>query len=207
MKERVKKNSRIIVAGFFLLGICLIMVSADQLKAVASWQLCAAIAGIMAGGLIIVHGANSAFTSPFRSLHHSDPFKKDDRLADMLPQDRFLQPSVINLDALYELSKGSTGFIKEMIGIFIEQSSVDIRRIDAAIHEGDFETIHHLSHRMKGSITFIGLKDLSLPLRRMETYGGERRGMDDIRLEFAKVKAISQIAVKELQDVMIQLAA
>lgn len=207
MKEHVKKNSRIIIAGLFLLGISLVVASADQLRAVAGWQLWMAMAGIIAGCLILLNGANSLFTSPFRSLHNSNPLKKDDRSADTLPQDRFLQPSVINLDALYELSKGSNGFIKEMIGIFIEQSSVDIRRIDNAIREGDFETIHNLSHRLKGSVSFVGLKDLSVPLKRMETYGGERRGMDDIRLEFAKVKAINQIAVKELQEVMIQLAA
>lgn len=206
MKALVKKNSRLLAVGILLSGICLVLASAGNLNVILNWQLWMIMAGITTLCLILVSGASGHSKSPFKMMNE-DPFKTNDRQADTLPQNRSIQSNVTNLDALYELSKGSTGFIKEMIGIFIEQSSVDIRRIDNAIREGDFETIHNLSHRMKGTVSFIGLKSLTEPLKRMETCGIERRGMEDIRLEFAKVKAINQIAVKELQEVMTRLAA
>ncbi len=111
----------------------------------------------------------------------------------------------INLDELRELAKGDKIFMKEMIELFLEQNPLDIKEIGNAIKENDFDTIQAISHRMKTSVGFMGLRPLLKPLSTMETTAETKQGMETIVNAFNEVKTVSENAVTELKKTLTEI--
>lgn len=107
---------------------------------------------------------------------------------------------VVNLDELYALARGNKEFIREMIGIFLEQNGADLETLEKAISEKDYETIQATSHRMKTSVGFMGLKQLLSPLAEMEETAITRSGIETIGRSFGTVKSVSLLAVEEMKN-------
>lgn len=107
---------------------------------------------------------------------------------------------VTNFDYLNELAKGDTAFIAEMIAIFLEENPEEIKTLEAAIKENQFENIKSISHHMKSTIPFVGIDRLiGKNLLDIEKLAAEKTGLDIIKTLFENVKTVCEKAYTELK--------
>ena len=110
------------------------------------------------------------------------------------------QKKVTNLDYLTELSKGNKDFILEMIEIFLTENPEEIRILENAISEQNFEHIKAAAHKMKSTIPFVGLdKLIEKDLSEIEKLSLEKTDIQHIQLLFSNVKTICLKASVELR--------
>jgi len=108
---------------------------------------------------------------------------------------------VTNLDYLTELAKGDLNFIKEMIGIFLEENPNEIKTLEVAILEQDYTMIKSISHHMKSTIPFVGIDIIiGKELVDIEKLAAEATGIDVIKNLFENVKTVCGKAFNELNN-------
>ncbi|HKC67400.1 MAG TPA: Hpt domain-containing protein [Bacteroidia bacterium] len=110
-----------------------------------------------------------------------------------------LPQKVTNLDYLNEISKGDADFIKEMISIFLTETPDEIKQLQKAITETDFQKIRAISHHMKSTIPFVGL-DIIIgdELLQIEDLALDKQDIKTISNNFTKVQAVFKQAHQEL---------
>ncbi|HXU27678.1 MAG TPA: Hpt domain-containing protein [Bacteroidia bacterium] len=110
-----------------------------------------------------------------------------------------LHKKVIDLTYLNEISKGDANFIKEMIGIFLDETPEEINQLEKAITHADFEKIRAISHHMKSTVPFVGLDIIiGSELAQIENLALDKKEIEIIGTNFEKVKAVFQQAHEEL---------
>ena len=66
----------------------------------------------------------------------------------------------IDLTYLNELSNGSEEFVNKMIEIFIDQTPEALGNLDNYLQEKNWEALKATAHKMKSSISIMGIKQL-----------------------------------------------
>ena len=107
---------------------------------------------------------------------------------------------VTNLNYLTELAKGDVSFITEMIRIFLEENPEEVKTLEQAIQENNYENIKSISHHMKSTIPFVGI-DLLIgkDLVDIEKLATEKTGLEVIKTLFSNVKTVCEKAFNELK--------
>ncbi len=108
---------------------------------------------------------------------------------------------VTNLDYVKELSSGDPVFVNNMIELFLSENPKDIRQLEDAIIEADFERIKTVSHKIKSNISFAGLDSaISNELSEIEESALRKENLSQIEILFSRVKDICLKAIAELKD-------
>ncbi len=107
--------------------------------------------------------------------------------------------SVIDLAFLLKISCGRKEFFLSMIDIFIEQNTADLQTLNDAIGKSDFDTIRLLAHKIRTSVSFVGLENkLSGQLQEMEMLGEAKKDITRIVVLFFDVFSVCTKAEEEL---------
>ncbi|WP_292891774.1 Hpt domain-containing protein [Nonlabens sp.] len=101
-----------------------------------------------------------------------------------------------DLSQIIELSDNDPDFIKLMVGIFIQEMTVDLDRLELAVTEKDRENVQRYAHKIRPSLEMFGLSGYHNALV-LEKWA-KSAAMKDISADF---KHLSQ----ELQETLIQL--
>jgi HPt (histidine-containing phosphotransfer) domain-containing protein len=110
-----------------------------------------------------------------------------------------LPGKITNLDYLNELSKGDPAFINEMVTIFLTENPEEVRILEEAIKEKNYETIKSMSHHMKSTIPFVGIDVIiGKDLTDIEKLAEEKTGIEAIQTLFKNVKQTCEQAFEEL---------
>lgn len=75
-----------------------------------------------------------------------------------------------DLTYLEQLANGSNTFMAEMIQLFLQQTPEEIRRMKKSMAEKDWKTLGGVLHKIKPSITFVGLKDIEDVVKTAEDF-------------------------------------
>lgn len=109
---------------------------------------------------------------------------------------------IINLDYLIEVSKGDTKFINEMVKIFLTENPGELRCLENAIIENNFEDIKIGANKLRSTIPFFGLdKIIEKEVIEVETLATNKMDIEKIKTLFSKIKKTSEMACIELQAV------
>ncbi|HRG51312.1 MAG TPA: PAS domain S-box protein [Bacteroidia bacterium] len=111
---------------------------------------------------------------------------------------------VINLEYLTNIMSGKKELIRETIEIFIKQANEDLPIINEAIAKDDYLTVKRFAHRMKSTITMMGINSLSPVLEEMEILGTEKNNMKRIKelnekLNSTYFQALEEIKIEKLK--------
>ena len=105
-----------------------------------------------------------------------------------------------DLTYLREIANGSDVFIAQMLNLFIEQVPHSLMRIDTAMRNRDWPTLRAAVHKIKPSISFIGLHEIKDIVPKLEEYAAERSNLEDIPAMVATVKTVCNDAIPELKE-------
>ena len=111
---------------------------------------------------------------------------------------------VTNLDYLTDIMSGKKDLIRETIEIFVKQAAEDLPIINEAISKSDYLTVKRFAHRMKSTITMMGINSLTPVLDEMETLGKEQNNMERIKelnkkLNITYTQALEEIKIEKLK--------
>ncbi len=155
-------------------------------------------------------GMNDYISKPFKA---ADLYQKiNDQMSTVpaaneasAPSDKMLSTHAIDLTDLREMSDNSAEFIQEMLELFVSEMTVNLQQLATTIEANDDETTEYLSHKLKSSITMIGMdiKLLDL-LSEMEHLAKTKSGNQKTALSvlFLKFETASRLAIAEAVAVL-----
>ncbi len=109
-------------------------------------------------------GMNDYLSKPFKPTDLKEMLQKHLNIPHKIP-DKFKNGSaglrqtghVTNLGYLQEISDNDKSFMLEMIQSFIDQTPVDLQRMKNKVLEKDWENVAYVAHKIKPSISFMGI--------------------------------------------------
>jgi HPt (histidine-containing phosphotransfer) domain-containing protein len=109
---------------------------------------------------------------------------------------------IINLDYLTKIANGNVKFVNEMVKIFLTENPDEIKALEKAIVQNNFEGIKIAANKLRSTIPFFGLdKVIEKDVIEIEALATNKLSLDEIKTLFSKVKRISEMACIELQSV------
>ena len=107
---------------------------------------------------------------------------------------------IIDLTYLKQISNGDTGFIKEMIGIYLKETPIAIINLEKHLKNKDWKMLREVIHKMKPSFSFFGLKDMHGLLDSMEEYSEKEIHLNLLPDMIDKVKLVCTQTIMELEN-------
>lgn len=105
-----------------------------------------------------------------------------------------------DLTYLKELSNGSNEFVKEMLSIFIKEMPEAISKIETHLQKKEWQLLRGVLHKIKPSITFVGLKEIEEVVKDAEEYAGSQTNLDKLPEMIMKIKTTCTEGIHELQE-------
>jgi HPt (histidine-containing phosphotransfer) domain-containing protein len=111
---------------------------------------------------------------------------------------------VCNLSYLFELAKGDTEFVKEMIEVFLTENPQEMQKLEKNIADQNFAGIKQQTHKLRSSIPYMGLDAVvGEKVIEMEDLAGKSLNIEQIKDNFVKVKNTFDRAYEELRSITI----
>jgi PAS domain S-box-containing protein len=105
-----------------------------------------------------------------------------------------------NLDFLREISDGNEAFFKEFIQLFLNSAPQSITDMQKHYDESNWELLRQVSHKIKPSFNYIGLKELNLAAAKIEECAKRQEGLSDVPALIDKIRTICASAFQELES-------
>jgi PAS domain S-box-containing protein len=107
---------------------------------------------------------------------------------------------VINLNFLIDSMGGKKEVIRETIDIFLSQVPEDIAILNEAVNTGDYQRIKNYAHKMKSTVSLIGMHDLEPVLVEMENLGAVKKDIDRIKELNKTLNDLCKQGIEEMQQ-------
>lgn len=106
----------------------------------------------------------------------------------------------IDLRYISSLADGDVSFMMEMIRLFLEQSHLEIEKMDQAISTVNWVDVRLTAHKMRSSVNHVGAKSMLPFLEAIEKSALNLENIELIGFQFDEVKKICRLAVSELEN-------
>jgi HPt (histidine-containing phosphotransfer) domain-containing protein len=107
---------------------------------------------------------------------------------------------IVNIEYLKQLSRGNNQFVEDMIRIFLTENPEEIKLLEKAILEKNYEVIKATTHKLKATLPYLGLeKVVEHEVAEAESLAASRGDIDRIGTLFQKIKEICERACNELR--------
>jgi HPt (histidine-containing phosphotransfer) domain-containing protein len=114
---------------------------------------------------------------------------------------------IIDLSYLKEVASDSTEFMIEMIDIFLAQTPGYVNQLAEAIDQKDWTKMADLSHKVKPTLSFMGVESAKNTLQEIETKSRNHEDYEGIVVEFNKLKEVFKVIFLKLEDKKKELIA
>jgi len=108
---------------------------------------------------------------------------------------------LVDLSFLVKQTRNNSALIEEMVTHFRRQFAQEIEQLKIAVGKGDYHTIYKTAHHVRNAIGLFGLTPLiGEDLLVIEKCAHEQSNMDDIKKSFAKIEAVTNQVIEELNE-------
>lgn len=114
---------------------------------------------------------------------------------------------VIDLSYLREVASDSTEFMIEMIDIFLAQTPGYINQLTAAIDQKEWARMAELSHKIKPTMSFMGVESARKTLSEIELKSRNQVEYEWIVEEYNKLQGVFKIMLVKLEEKKKELLA
>ncbi len=104
-----------------------------------------------------------------------------------------------NLSYLKDLSRGDNNFILEMISVFLTQTPEAINSLKTHLNNKDWKGVRGVAHKMKPSMTFMGMNELESVIASIEDYAAKETSLELIPGLVQTLENVCNEALKELE--------
>lgn len=106
----------------------------------------------------------------------------------------------IDLDYLKDFARGDKAFILDMITVFLIQTPELLETMRIALANRNWESLRGAAHKMKPSMTFMGIKELENIVALIEEYSATETSLELLPELISKVKLVCDAAILELEN-------
>lgn len=150
-------------------------------------------------------GMNDYLSKPFQP---EDLYKVLSKFATEKPLRHTQNPPIaekmIDLTYLTNVCDGDKVFMRDMIETFISNTPAAINEMQKLINKTAWPKVADIAHKLKPSITFMGIESLKTVVKQIEDFGKEDYNTDQIPELVNDLSAKCQLAYKELQHFLKQ---
>ena len=114
---------------------------------------------------------------------------------------------IIDLSYLKEVASDNTEFIIEMIDIFLVQTPGYVDQLTEAVDHKDWSKIAELSHKIKPTLSFMGVESAKNTLGVIETKSRNQEDYEGIVTEYNKMKEVFKVVFIKLEEKKKELLA
>lgn len=105
-----------------------------------------------------------------------------------------------DLSALQGIEQDDTAFLKEIVMVFIKNTTIDISNLLKAIESNNSNEIFQLAHRMKSSIYSLGIKQAYKTVESIEFYAKTGEQLDKIPTLGIQLNETIQLVFTQLKS-------
>ena len=140
--------------------------------------------------------------------HIAKPIHKDDLFALIYKylvvkkMEKTSSSKLLNTNYLKDMSEGNDEFVKEMLGIFYEDTPPLIENLKAAVAQQDWKKMVQLAHKYRSPLALLGLKEIEESMKVIEYQAKQENGIDSIKKEFEKALLQSEKVLLEVQNIL-----
>jgi signal transduction histidine kinase/CheY-like chemotaxis protein len=116
-------------------------------------------------------------------------------------QEKYSKYKVIDLNHLKELTKENEERIQKYIGIFLQNVPHDLELLRTAYHARDFHSFKETSHKIKGNVAYMGIKNLTELFNSAEYGNLDKLSEAEFKQIFENIERTCNSAINELQEV------
>lgn len=138
--------------------------------------------------------------SSLSTWKHTDNLVKDAEIPD---EDS--SSELTNLEYLKSVSNNDTGFIKEMLSTFITSTPDSLSEMKVALDKKDYQSVGRLAHKIKPSISFVGITSMKSLVKEVELLGKENGDPKILKKKSHELISTLEIAIEELQKKLVEL--
>ena len=106
---------------------------------------------------------------------------------------------IYNLDKINEMADGDEDFISSVIAVFLEEVPLDLKGLENALDQQNFEQVYQLAHKIKPNVDLLGMEQTRATALQIETLGKNAANMNEIKEIFPILKKDIQQVVSELK--------
>ncbi|WP_424989380.1 Hpt domain-containing protein [Flagellimonas sp.] len=107
---------------------------------------------------------------------------------------------IYNLDKINEMAEGDEDFIVSVVSVFLEEVPEDLKGLEKAINNKDYENIYKLAHKIKPNVDILGMEQTRAKALEIETLGKTAGSMSEIEEKFPILKRDVLQVVAELKN-------
>ena len=101
---------------------------------------------------------------------------------------------MLNLDNLREIADGDETFIVEVLTVFLKKEAEYAGALKKAIKTQDMEMLRQITHKIKSSISVLGMDEFRQNLHYLE------KGVENGSLEMSKTISLAEAALDEFYE-------
>lgn len=106
---------------------------------------------------------------------------------------------IYSLDKINEMAAGDEDFVQSVITVFLEEVPHDLKALEDAIAERDFENIYKLAHKIKPNVDLLGMEQSRATALEIETLGKSTEYSAEIEQKFPLLKKDVLQVIAELK--------
>ncbi len=106
---------------------------------------------------------------------------------------------IYNLDKINEMAEGDQDFINSVVSVFLEEVPEDLKSLETALEEDNYQQVYQLAHKIKPNVDLLGMEQTRAAALEMETLGKSESNMGAIKTIFPSLQADIHQVVSELQ--------
>lgn len=106
---------------------------------------------------------------------------------------------IVDLSYLNMLADGDPDFINEMITTFIANTPELIDEMKTALGNKEYVEVGRVAHKIKPTITFMGIHSFEDKIKTLEAYGKEASNIDQIEILVKELEETCDAACAELK--------
>lgn len=110
-----------------------------------------------------------------------------------------LGENVCNFNYLTEMVNGKKNLITEIMDTFLKQIPQELQSINDAVLKNDYPLIKSLAHKMKSSVSIMGISSLTPVLIEMMDLGEKATDIEKIKELNQKLNLICKKAMEEIE--------
>jgi HPt (histidine-containing phosphotransfer) domain-containing protein len=111
-----------------------------------------------------------------------------------------MSAKIVNLELLSKTVNGNKAVIISVIDVFIEELPKDITELNSAVSSGDFVTINRQCHKMRSSVSIMGINEMVCLLEEIEDLGSKAEGIEQIRNLSLQFNNMINRVMQEVQE-------
>ncbi len=112
---------------------------------------------------------------------------------------------ITDLGYLKSISNDDNSFIREMIETFLDATPGSLVKMQESLQSGDLNTVGMIAHKIKPSLTFMGIDELKDKVLEIETLGKESREPEKLKVMVPEFIEVINKAITELQQKLLKV--